>query len=165
MKIKQVTGFPEEQGTSLEFQTRQPQFINVKIRYPYWAQKGLNIKVNSEPVKIETNPGSFVNIEREWHYGDRIEVKFPFTLRLETMPDDENRVAIMYGPLVMAGELGPVEDPKAFDIDYVPVLLTEERDPSSWLKSGESTNEFVLNLKPLSSKSFNHPVISLGLER
>lgn len=41
----------------------------------------------------------------------------------------------MYGPMVMAGVLGPENDPKAFDAMYVPVIMTEDRDPSNWLSS------------------------------
>ena len=53
------------------------------------------------------------------------------------MPDDPNRVAVMYGPLVLAGDLGSVQDSNAHDPLYVPILLTDERDPSGLLKAVE----------------------------
>jgi hypothetical protein len=43
-------------------------------------------------------------------------------------------VAILYGPIVLAGDLGPQDDPAAFDPDYVPALLTGARPPRDWLK-------------------------------
>jgi hypothetical protein len=55
-------------------------------------------------------------------------------LHLEPMPDNPARVAILYGPIVLAGDLGPQDDPAAFDPDYVPALLTGARPPSAWLK-------------------------------
>jgi len=40
----------------------------------------------------------------------------------------------MYGPLVLAGELGPVDDPKAEDLMYVPVLVTSDKPVEQWVK-------------------------------
>ena len=100
--------------------------------------------VNGSKKQVKQQPGSFVRIDRKWKTGDRIEVKIPFSLRLESMPDDSNRVAVMYGPLVMAGDLGPVKDSVSKDPMYVPVLMTENRDPSSWLKPvNGKVNTFV----------------------
>jgi hypothetical protein len=64
-----------------------------------------------------------------------VEVKIPFSLRLEAMPDDKNRVAVMYGPLVLAGDLGPGNDPRAGDHLYVPVLMTADRNPANWTET------------------------------
>ena len=54
-------------------------------------------------------------------------------LRLEPMADNPARVAILYGPVVLAGDLGPEDDPAALDPDYVPALLTGGRPPAEWL--------------------------------
>ena len=130
--ITQITKYPEEQGTTLVMSCDNPVRLTLKIRYPYWAENGMEIAVNGKPVKVKNQPGSFVSINRKWESGDKVEVKFPFNLRLETMPDDSNRVALMYGPLVLAGDLGPEDDPKAMDPLYVPVFMTEDRNPETW---------------------------------
>ncbi|MDZ7739267.1 MAG: DUF6805 domain-containing protein [Bacteroidales bacterium] len=69
-----------------------------------------------------------------------------FTLRLEAMPDNPGRVAIMHGPVVLAGDLGPERDPEAYDPTYVPVLITENRPPEEWLTpvDGEP-NTFIMS--------------------
>lgn len=83
-------------------------------------------------------------MEREWHSGDILEVNFPFSLRLETMPDDENRIAVMYGPMVLAGDLGPEDDPYVSDPLYVPVLLTDDSNPEDWANPvAGKTNTFI----------------------
>ena len=147
VKIKQLTNYPEEQGTSLEFETEKPISFSVLIRYPYWAEKGMEVTINGMPYAFDEKPSSFIRIEREWETGDKVEVKFPFTLRLETMPDDTTRIAVMYGPLVLAGQLGPEEDPHANDPDYVPVLLSETRDPEKWIEPTGKPNTFnVINV-------------------
>ncbi len=132
LKISQTTQYPNEQGTTLEFECANPINLAVQVRYPYWAINGIEIYVNGKPQPTTQKPGSFVAIHRNWKNGDKLEIKFPFSLRLETMPDDSNRVAVMYGPLVLAGDLGPENDPASGEPMYVPVLMTENRDPASW---------------------------------
>jgi DUF1680 family protein len=137
LKLIQETSFPEEQGSKLTVVCENPQKIAIMIRYPYWADKGIDIKVNGRRKKINQEQGSFISINRTWEAGDVIDIRFPFTLRLEPMPDDSNRVAVMYGPLVMAGDLGPLDDPASKEAMYVPVMLTENRNPEEWMKPVE----------------------------
>lgn len=132
LKLRQLTAYPEEQGTTLEFECRRPTSLVLQIRCPYWAERGIEIFINGEKKSVTGKPGSFIPIRRKWQNKDRVEVKIPFSLRLEPMPDDRDRVAVMYGPLVLAGDLGPENDPRAGEQMYVPVLMTQERDPARW---------------------------------
>ena len=140
--VRQLTNFPQEQGTTIEFMCQEPVELVLQVRYPYWAENGMEIKVNGKKRSVSQEPGSFVAVKGKWNTGDRVEVNFPFSLRLETMPDDMNRVALMYGPLVMAGDLGEVENPRAYEEDFVPVIMSEERDPSAWVDPVEGPNRF-----------------------
>ncbi|MGV8094604.1 MAG: beta-L-arabinofuranosidase domain-containing protein [Mangrovibacterium sp.] len=137
LTLTQSTRYPEEQGSQLKITCTNPVPLTLQIRYPYWAEKGITILVNGKNQKIKEKPGSFIAIDRTWENGDVVDVKFPFTLRVETMPDDTNRVAFLYGPLVLAGDLGPEDDPKSADPFYVPVFVTENRDPNVWTKPVE----------------------------
>jgi DUF1680 family protein len=142
--LTQKTSYPEEQGSLFEFKCEKPVKLTLQVRYPTWAKKGIEIKVNGSLKRVTQKPGSFVAIERTWKRDDKVEVKIPFSLRLETMPDDSNRVAVMYGPLVLAGDLGPVSDSASRDAMYVPVMMTENRDPSTWIKPIEGKpNTFI----------------------
>lgn len=133
IKVRQITQYPDEQGTTLEIESANPFKLALKIRYPEWAQKGIQILVNGNPVKVNAMPGSFVEVGQNWKNGDKIEVKFPFTLRLESMPDNQNRIAIFNGPVVLAGILGPDPDSLSTDPMYVPVIMTKEKNPEKWL--------------------------------
>jgi len=145
VKIKQLTNFPKEQGTTITIDSNEPKEFTLYFRYPYWAETGMTISINGEMQKIDQQRGSFVPLNRRWINGDEVNVSFPFNLRLESMPDDTNRVAIMFGPLVMAGDLGAVNDPNASNPDFVPVLLTEVRDPNVWFIPIENeVNNFKL---------------------
>lgn len=142
--LVQNTSFPKEQGTELTVHCKDPVTFSMQIRYPGWAGNGATVEINGSQLKTRAKSGSFITITRKFREGDRIKVKFPFSLHLEPMPDDSDRVAIMYGPLVMAGDLGPVKDSTLSDPDYVPVLMTDKRDPSLWLvKSTDGENTFT----------------------
>lgn len=144
LTVKQSTLFPEEQSTTLEISCESKVPLAFQIRYPHWAENGMEIKVNGKSQKINEKPGSFVLVRRYWENGDKVEIRFPFTLRLETMPDDANRVAVFYGPIVLAGDLGEENDPNRYDPMFVPVIMTEIRNPNEWLKHVEGkANTFI----------------------
>ena len=135
VKIIQETAFPEGETIKYLFDTEKPVRFDFNIRYPGWAEKGIQVLVNGREQKLEQDPGSFVKISRAWKSGDQVEVTIPFTLRMETMPDNKERIAIFHGPLVLAADLGPVPDPHANDPLYVPVLMTRNPDPMYWLNA------------------------------
>ena len=135
--VTQKTAYPEEQKSTLLFTMEKDQHFTVFVRYPYWAAKGFTIRVNRKKERISTLPGSFVAVERTWRPGDILEVEMPFSLRLEPMPDNSNRVAVMYGPLVLAGDLGAVSDSSSADSVAVPVMIVKDRNPEGWIKPVE----------------------------
>jgi len=144
VKVLLETGFPEEEHISYSFEADKPVRFDFNIRYPQWAKNGIRIVVNGSVQKIDQEPGSFVKLNRLWKSGDKVEVTFPFTLRMESMPDNKHRIAIFHGPLVLAADLGPVPDPHAADPLYVPVLMTREPDPALWLNVVDGTfNSFM----------------------
>ncbi|MGC1605020.1 MAG: beta-L-arabinofuranosidase domain-containing protein [Candidatus Acidiferrum sp.] len=112
--IRQETRFPEEAGTRLVIQAKSPTRFSLNVRIPYWAENA-SIAINGKPWEPNEKlaPSSYARIDRAWKNGDRVEVKLPMRLHLQTIPDDPKLAAIMYGPLVLAGELGTENlDPK-----------------------------------------------------
>lgn len=101
VKVLQETKYPEEQATKLTITAEKPVEMAIYMRYPYWATGGITLKVNGQKQKITTQPGSFVKLDRTWKTGDTIELSMPFSLRFEAFRDDENKAAVLYGPLVL----------------------------------------------------------------
>ena len=134
LKITQNTNYPDDSKMKLTLNCQKPVELAIHIRYPYWAQKGIEVRINGEAQQVTSTPSSFIKLSRLWNDSDIIDIHIPMTLRLETMPDNPKRVAIMYGPLVLAGELGPVDDPKAEDLMYVPILVTSGKPVEQWVK-------------------------------
>jgi hypothetical protein len=106
LRVRMDTRFPEEETVRLSLKCGDPVAGNLKIRWPAWAQPGFSISVNGERQPIQGNPGAYVNVRREWRDGDRVEVRLPMSLRLEPLPGNPDIVALLYGPIVLAGELG-----------------------------------------------------------
>ncbi len=105
--IRQETRFPDESGTRLVIRTKSPVHFNLNVRIPYWAENA-SVTINGKTFRPNEKlaPSSYVKIERTWKNGDHVEVTLPMRLHLQTIPDDPRLAAIMYGPLVLAGELG-----------------------------------------------------------
>ncbi len=106
MRVRQKTQFPEEDVTRFEFECLKPIHLALKVRYPSWAQSGMMLKVNGTTQPINQQPQSYVTIDRTWKNGDKVEIRLPMTLHMESMPDDSSVVALMYGPIVLAADLG-----------------------------------------------------------
>jgi DUF1680 family protein len=90
----------------------EPTAFDIRIRVPHWTYSGIKLTINNELQAVTTQPSSFLSIHRTWKDGDRIEMAMPMSLWLCPMPDDANPVAVMYGPMVLAGQLGQVDVPR-----------------------------------------------------
>ena len=77
--------------------------------------------------------GSYVEIARTWKAGDKVELVMPKTLRKEALADNPNRFAVMWGPLVLAGDLGAASAGRAAGPE-VPVLVAAGQQAADWLK-------------------------------
>jgi DUF1680 family protein len=127
VQIKQVTELPEGDKTRIEVTCDSPQEFTINIRHPHWVESGYRVTVNVEEVE-SGEPASHVAIKRTWKSGDAIEVEAPLSLRLEAMLDNPRRVAVFYGPIVLAGVLeGDSEE-------LLPVLVTDNKPVAEWVK-------------------------------
>ena len=107
--IRQETNFPEAESTSILIKTENPAEFTLRIRIPWWAERGAAIKIGGETQDGTAKPSSYANLKRTWKDGDRVEVTLPMDLHLAPMPDDGYLAAVMYGPLVLAGGTGTGE--------------------------------------------------------
>jgi len=137
----------KEKGISLEQETQLPAHDEVRvtfleaptgsrfalrIRKPYWAGPGLMVMVNGAVVKrVVTGSDGYLVIDRAWKKGDRVVVRLPESFHTEAIPDNASRVALFYGPVLLAGELGDKEpDP----VSGIPVLVAASGDPNQWVR-------------------------------
>ncbi len=132
------TTFPEGEAASVTVTLKAPKQFTLAFRRPSWAGAGFSLKVNGEPAKQSSTPGSYVEVKRTWKSGDRVTLALPKTLHLEPLPDNPRVTAIMSGPIVLAGDLGPERSRErgagAAPIS-IPSLIAAERSPSDWIKA------------------------------
>ena len=145
LKLRQETRFPEEQGTSLAVTAAKPVQMALRLRIPSWLEASPTVKVNGKAMEASASPGSYLTLARTWKTGDRIEMALPMRLSIEAMPDEPQTQAVLYGPLVLAGDLGgdgltdqttigqmgPRVNRSAIEI---PAIHAPAADPASWLK-------------------------------
>lgn len=131
--LHQETRWPDGDHSTITVTSTKPKEFTLRIRHPFWADT-LTVKVNGKLVSDSTSPSSYCQIKRTWKSGDKVEVTFPMALRTEAMPDNPDRIAVFYGPTLLAADLGAVENPQASQPGFVPVLLTAGRSVSDWVK-------------------------------
>jgi DUF1680 family protein len=103
--VRQETKFPEHDTMRLTLKCDKPERLALKIRWPSWAET-MSVRVNGRKQKISGEPSSYVTIERKWNDNDRVDIQLPMKLHTELLPGTTNMVALLYGPIVLAGDLG-----------------------------------------------------------
>lgn len=136
LTLTQLTSFPEENRTRFIIRAKESTPFPMRIRKPGWAVGNLRVWLNGKEIfpKAETN--GFLNIDRTWKTGDILEIEFPMKLYTESMPDNPNRIAFLYGPVVLAGKLGKnMPDP----VFGTPVIMTANKDIDTWTAKDKSS--------------------------
>ncbi|WP_439406730.1 beta-L-arabinofuranosidase domain-containing protein [Bradyrhizobium sp. DASA03076] len=80
----------------------------VALRIPGWANGRADIRVNGEALPSKPVNGYAV-INRSWKKGDVVCLNLPLDLRFETAGGSQDVVTAMYGPLVLAADLGSAD--------------------------------------------------------
>jgi len=104
--LEQVTQFPREQGTTLKIKSPHPTARTIHLRIPNWTTEEAQVKINGRPLEAMADPGSYLALRKTWQDGDTITVSLPMELRQEPLPGDGSVSAAIYGPLVLAADLG-----------------------------------------------------------
>jgi len=148
--VRQDTTFPDTSATRLTIGAAAPTEFELRLRVPQWATEGVTLKIDGQDQAVTAQHGSFLSIRRTWRDQTEVEMQMPMRLWLCPMPDDPDLVAVMYGPLVLAGELGKVDVPRdlvyttgnwfEFPADRIveaPVMVATQRDPRAWIRPVE----------------------------
>jgi uncharacterized protein len=171
--LRQETAFPNEQGSTLKFAMEEPKAFELNLRIPSWTTNGVSVSLNGKQLGESPRPGSFYVIKRTWSNGDTLRIDLPMSLHAYHAADDAKTVAVFYGPVVLAGELGreayPASDHAKGQTDFsklpvpdLPSLVGVDPDkPAEWLhpitgtplnfRSGNSTRPENILFSPLYS--------------
>ena len=77
----------------------------ISLRIPAWCETP-SASVDGQVQSPRVVDG-YLRLHRAWRGGEVIRLALPRKLRIEATLDDPGTVALLYGPLVLAGDLGP----------------------------------------------------------
>jgi hypothetical protein len=129
--VTMTTTFPEGDAASLKLTLQRQKSFTLALRRPSWAGDGFAVKVNGKSVMALAGPGSYVELKRTWRSGDTVSLVLPKKLHVEELADNERSAALMWGPLVLAGDLGPERRGGPTES---PALVTADKPVTEWLQ-------------------------------
>jgi uncharacterized protein len=167
-KLRQENQFPERQETALVITESKPVKMALRLRIPGWLKSEPTVKLNGRAIEASAAPGSYLTLSRVWKKGDRVELQLPMQLTMEATPDNPRLQAFLYGPLVLAGDLGsdgltermligpssprvrPPRNPQQQNANTPPFTPVEvptfhaavDADPASWIKPADKPLTF-----------------------
>jgi DUF1680 family protein len=136
VQIRQQTSFPNDDNVTLIIQSPKPQKFTLRIRKPEWVVTA-RFKINNKIIQPVLEANGYWTISRTWKNDDKVEIVLPMQLHSESMPDNANRIAVLYGPIVLAGDLGTNKpDP----VKGIPVFVNEYKNVIDWVQPVEKKN-------------------------
>ncbi len=143
--LKQQTGFPQSDTMYLNVVSADKE-TGIKIRRPSWLNAPAQISINNKPQKVSAGSG-YLTIPLKAKKGDIIRVILPMSLRVEETPDNPAIAAILYGPILLAGDLGRkgIENLNQHTSDMwqlknnpelknIPVVVADKQHPETWIR-------------------------------
>ncbi|HKE93217.1 MAG TPA: beta-L-arabinofuranosidase domain-containing protein, partial [Povalibacter sp.] len=142
--VNQKTDYPLTNVSRIEVSAESRSRFSVFLRIPLWAGAHTRVRINDETLRVQIQPGSFLEVARTWNQGDAVEIDFDMPLRLEPLnaahPD---MVAVMTGPLV----LFPIEAASR-QLRREEWLSAARRAPDMWIASSAAGD---IAMKPFMS--------------
>lgn len=143
--IDQKTDFPRSNKVVIKFEDAYGQPMNINIRIPWWVKGDVMVNVNGIEEFKKSDRG-YLSINKNWNNGDVIEVTLPMDIEVYYSKEDKNKVAFMYGPVVLAGALGTENFPESDILEdhlklnhypgiVVPTLVSNDKNLKNLIKS------------------------------
>ena len=115
----------------------------LNLRIPSWFSGSATVAVNGAAQTPSAAASTYVAVSRQWKVGDVVRLTLPAALRLEHAQDVSSMIAVFFGPVLLAGELGSTNMPNDFaDKDAylstasvtVPTITNSSTNPADWLQ-------------------------------
>jgi uncharacterized protein len=165
--LQQETQFPEEERIRFRVTVERPVAVKLCLRVPSWVSGVAALRINGRSLEVSASAGSYAVLDRHWISGDTVELMLPMALRAEPLTDDPGLQAFLYGPVVLAADLGtrdlsadlitgspgprlaapapaearPADEPPPIP-DLLPPTIRGGGSPGEWLYHGERPLEF-----------------------
>ncbi len=107
--IEQKTAFPDEEATTIIVNPKKSgKQFTMNFRIAEWADpENIKLYVNGKLCDNDTDSKrGYVTLTRKWNKGDKVKVEMPMHLIAKGLPDGSDNYSFMYGPIVLAAEMG-----------------------------------------------------------
>jgi uncharacterized protein len=107
--VELVTSYPFDDRIDLRVLRRErSDRLTVALRVPAWCSHP-EVALNGRSMAVRERAG-YIRLRRAWRAGDVLTLTLPRRLALEPTADDPRTVALLYGPMVLAADLGSASD-------------------------------------------------------
>ena len=103
--LELATSYPFDDRIDLRVvQRERSDPMTVALRVPAWCSRPA-VALNGRPMPMRASAG-YIKLRRVWRSGDVLTLSLPRNLRIEPTADDAQTIAFLYGPMVLAADLG-----------------------------------------------------------
>ena len=152
VSLTMTTAFPYTPEVSIEVMSPGEESFAIRVRMPSWATERIVVKVNGTEL-VTGAPGTYVALRRQWSNHDVIHFTLPIGIStvlyegLDQVDGNDDRHAVMYGPVLMAlcGTLaGPGDVPRitGSPADLPALLVPVEGRPLEFMVQGHPGYRF-----------------------
>ncbi|MGL1884958.1 MAG: glycoside hydrolase family 127 protein [Reichenbachiella sp.] len=125
-QLRLDTSFPKQSEIKITIEELKGDNQSVYLRLPSWCDS-YNVLINDKQINAKVEKG-YIKVE-EVIEGDVITLSLNMKLHEEKLIGDDNKVAMFYGPVMLAGVIPEKTD----DFDY-PVFLVKGKKYDDWVK-------------------------------
>jgi DUF1680 family protein len=121
--ITETTHYPFDESIVLSVSLTRSLKFPLYLRIPGWCDKA-ELRINDQPVNVQTKPQSFIRIDRQWKNGDIVKLKLPMQVSVRTWAKNANSVSVDRGPLTYSLKISekyvPIDGAIAISKEYLP---------------------------------------------
>jgi hypothetical protein len=103
--LELATAYPFDDRIELRIvQRERSDPMTIALRVPAWCSRP-EVALNGRPMAMRASAG-YIKLRRVWRRGDVLALSLPRSLALEPTADDPRTIAFLFGPMVLAADLG-----------------------------------------------------------
>jgi hypothetical protein len=129
ISVSETTGYPFSDTVQLSLTATNSVTFPLYLRVPQWCSNSW-IQINGQTVATNSQPSSYVSIQRSWSNGDQVALHFPRQVTVQTWASNNNCVSVNYGPLAFSLQIQ--ENWQLYGNNPAPWTETEAYPASPW---------------------------------
>ena len=131
VKLVQNTDFPDNNKVGFVINTAAGVHFTLNIRKPHWSiAKKMTVWVNGKKMQLAPNTEGYVQLDRSWSNGDKVEVELTPQVTVEYLKGSDKYAAFLYGPIVLAAKVDNNGLEEAYSFRFLSIEFISTAMPS-----------------------------------